>query len=155
MPHKKTSKLNKKTKRRHRGGYYGAGGPILDGGQGPAGMEWGSKQEVPTVEVNGVPIPVNLKTGGHKKRESKKSSKRKMRGGHKKRESKKSSKRKMQGGTKFGGTFASYEGSGARGLANVSQGTHTPGAPQLGRFNNFGAGPSDFNSFKGLRPDKF
>ena len=138
MPHKKTSKLNKKTKRRHRGGYYGAGGPILDGGQGPAGMEWGSKQEVPTVEVNGVPIPVNLKTGGHKKRESKKSS-----------------KRKMQGGTKFGGTFASYEGSGARGLANVSQGTHTPGAPQLGRFNNFGAGPSDFNSFKGLRPDKF
>ena len=138
MPHKKTSKRNKKTKRRHRGGYYGAGGPILDGGQGPAGMEWGSKQEVPTVEVNGAPIPVNLKTGGRKKRKSKKST-----------------KRKMRGGTKFGGTFASYEGSGARGLANVSQGTHTPGAPQLGRFNNFGAGPSDFNSFKGLRPDKF
>lgn len=134
MPHKKSSK-HKKTKRRHRGGYYGAGGPILDGGQGPAGMAWGSKQEVPTVEVGGAPIPVNLKGGGRKKRKGKKST-----------------KRRMRGGTKFGGTYASYQGEGSRGLANVSQGTHTPGAPQEGRFNNFGAGPSDFNSFKGLRP---
>ena len=136
MPHKKSSK-HRKTKRRHRGGYYGAGGPILDGGQGPAGMEWGSKQEVPTVEVGGAPIPVNL------------------RGGRKKRKGKKSTKRRMRGGTKFGGTFASYEGVGARGLASVSQGTHTPGAPQLGRFNNFGADPGNLDSFKGLRPAKF
>ena len=134
MPHKKTLK-HKKTKRRHRGGYYGASGAIIEGGVGPAGMRWSGGQEVPTVEVGGAPIPVNLKTGGRKKRKSKKST-----------------KRKMRGGTKFGGTFASYEGVGARGLASVSQGTHTPGAPQLGRFNNFGAEPSDFNSFKGLRP---
>jgi hypothetical protein len=133
MPHKKSLK-HKKTKRRHRGGYYGASGAVVEGGVGPAGMRWGSGAEVPTVEVNGAPIPVNLK------------------GGRKKRKSKKSTKRRFRGGTKFGGTFASYEGDGARGLANVSQGTHTPGAPQLGRFNNFGAGPSDFNSFKGLRP---
>jgi hypothetical protein len=137
MPHKKTSK-HKKTKRRHRGGYYGASGAVVEGGVGPAGMRWSGGQEVPTVEVGGAPIPVNLK-GGRKNRKSKK----------------KSTKRRMRGGTKFGGTFASYEGDGARGLASVSQGTHTPGAPQLGRFNNFGAEPGNLDSFKGLRPGKF
>lgn len=136
MPHKKTSK-HRKTKRRHRGGYYGASGAVVQGGVGPAGMEWSSKQEVPTVEVGGAPIPVNLK-GGRKNRKSK--------------SKKKSTKRRMRGGTKFGGTYASYEGTGSRGLANVSQGTHTPGTPQLGRFNNFGAGPGNLDSFKGLRP---
>jgi hypothetical protein len=136
MPHKKTLK-HKKTKRRHRGGYYGASGAVVEGGVGPAGMRWSGGEEVPTVEVGGAPIPVNLK------------------GGRKKRKSKKSTKRKMRGGTKFGGTFASYEGDGARGLANVTGGTHTPGAPQVGRFNNFGAEPGDFGGFKGLRPGKF
>jgi hypothetical protein len=138
MPHKKTSK-HRKTKRRHRGGYYGASGAVVQGGVGPAGMKWGSGEEVPTVEVGGAPIPVNLK-GGRKNRKSKKKS---------------TKRRRMRGGTKFGGTFASYEGDGSRGLASVSQGTHTPGAPQLGRFNNHGAGPGNLDSFKGLRPAKF
>lgn len=136
MPIKKSVKRNKKTKRRHRGGYYGASGAVVEGGVGPAGMRWGSGEEVPTVEVGGAPIPVNLK-GGRR---------------HKKRKGKKSTKRRMRGGTKFGGTYASYEGTGSRGLADVKGGTHTPGAPQLGRFNNGGAEPSDFNSFGGLKP---
>lgn len=136
MPIKKSVKRNKKTKRRHRGGYYGASGAVVEGGVGPAGMRWTGGEEVPTVEVGGAPIPVNLK-GGRR---------------HKKRKGKKSTKRRMRGGTKFGGTYASYQGSGSRGLADVKGGTHTPGAPQEGRFNNVGAGPSDFNSFKGLTP---
>ena len=136
MPIKKSVKRNKKTKRRHRGGYYGASGAVVEGGVGPAGMRWTGGEEVPTVEVGGAPIPVNLK-GGRR---------------HKKRKGKKSTKRRMRGGTKFGGTYASYEGSGLRGLADVKGGTHTPGAPQLGRFNNGGAEPSDFNSFEGLKP---
>ena len=136
MPIKKSVKRNKKTKRRHRGGYYGASGAVVEGGVGPAGMRWTGGEEVPTVEVGGAPIPVNLK-GGRR---------------HKKRKGKKSTKRRMRGGTKFGGTYASYEGSGSRGLADVKGGTHTPGAPQLGRFNNVGAEPSNFNSFGGLKP---
>ena len=136
MPIKKSVKRNKKTKRRHRGGYYGASGAVVEGGVGPAGMRWTGGEEVPTVEVGGAPIPVNLK-GGRR---------------HKKRKGKKSTKRRMRGGTKFGGTYASYEGSGSRGLADVKGGTHTPGAPQLGRFNNGGAEPSNFNSFGGLKP---
>ena len=136
MPIKKSVKRNKKTKRRHRGGYYGASGAVVEGGVGPAGMKWTGGEEVPTVEVGGAPIPVNLK-GGRR---------------HKKRKGKKSTKRRMRGGTKFGGTYASYEGSGSRGLADVKGGTHTPGAPQLGRFNNGGAEPSNFNSFGGLKP---
>ena len=132
MPIKKSVKRNKKTKRRHRGGYYGASGAVVEGGVGPAGMRWTGGEEVPTVEVGGAPIPVNLK-GGRR---------------HKKRKGKKSTKRRMRGGTKFGGTYASYQGSGSRGLADVKGGTHTPGAPQEGRFNNVGAGPSDFNSLK-------
>ena len=137
MPIKKSVKRNKKTKRRHRGGYYGASGAVVEGGVGPAGMRWTGGEEVPTVEVGGAPIPVNLK-GGRKNRKSK--------------SKKKSTKRRMRGGTKFGGTYASYEGSGSRGLADVKGGTHTPGAPQLGRFNNGGAQPSNFNSFGGLKP---
>ena len=136
MPIKKSVKRNKKTKRRHRGGYYGASGAVVEGGVGPAGMKWTGGEEVPTVEVGGAPIPVNLK-GGRR---------------HKKRKGKKSTKRRMRGGTKFGGTYASYEGNGSRGLADVKGGTHTPGAPQLGRFNNGGAEPSNFNSFGGLKP---
>ena len=135
MPHKKSSKHRKTKRRRHRGGFYGAGGPILDGGQGPAGMAWDSKQEVPAFEVDGARIPVNLKGGGRKKRKGKKST-----------------KRRMRGGTKFGVTYASYQGEGSRGLANVSGGTHTPGAPQEGRFNNNGAEPSKFGGFGELRP---
>ena len=140
MPIKKSVKLNKKTKRRHRGGYYGASGAVVEGGVGPAGMKWSGGEEVPHRESNGAVLPMqagDLKKGGRR---------------HKKRKGKKSTKRRMRGGTKFGGPYASYEGNGSRGLANVSQGTHTPGAPQLGRFNNGGAEPSDFNSFGGLKP---
>ena len=134
MPHKKSLK-HRKTKRRHRGGYYGASGAVVEGGVGPAGMRWSGGQEVPTVAVGGANIPVNLKGGGRKKRKGKKST-----------------KRRMRGGTKFGGTFAAYGGDGERGLANVSGGTHTPGAPQEGRFNNNGAEPSKFGGFGGLTP---
>ena len=140
MPIKKSVKRNKKTKRRHRGGYYGASGAVVEGGVGPAGMRWGSGEEVPhhTNHAGAVlPMQAGDLKGGRR---------------HKKRKGKKSTKRRMRGGTKFGATYASYEGDGARGLASVSQGTHTPGAPQLGRFNNGGAEPSDFNSFEGLKP---
>ena len=139
MPIKKSVKRNKKTKRRHRGGYYGASGAVVEGGVGPAGMRWTGGEEVPHRESNGAVLPMqagDLK-GGRR---------------HKKRKGKKSTKRRMRGGTKFGGTYASYEGNGSRGLADVKGGTHTPGAPQLGRFNNGGAEPSNFNSFGGLKP---
>jgi hypothetical protein len=127
MPSKKSTKSRKHRTRRHRGGYYGASGPIVEGSGGPAGMAWGT----------GVEVPRPAYAGGRRRR-------------HKK--GKKSTKRKTRGGSKFGATYGSFQGVGSRGLADMSQGTHKPGAPQEGRFNNFGADPKDFSSFQGLAP---
>jgi hypothetical protein len=60
----------------------------------------------------------------------------------------------MRGGSKFGATFASFVGDGSRGLGNVSQGTHKPGVAVHGAFNDNGAKPGGFQSFKGLSPAK-
>jgi hypothetical protein len=127
MPSKKSMKARKT--RRQRGGYYGASGAIIEGSGGPAGMRWGTETEVPA--------PAYAQ-GGARRRRGKKS--------------KKSTKRKMRGGSKFGATYAGYQGTGSRGHIDVVGGTHKPGAPQLGRFNDFGAHPGDFSKFEGLAP---
>jgi len=127
MPSKKSTK-SKKT-RRHRGGFYGASGAIIEGSGGPAGMRWGTGAEVPA--------PAYAQ-GGARKRRAKKG--------------KKSTKRKMRGGSKFGATYAGFEGTGSRGQIDVVGGTHKPGVAAEGRFNDFGGKPGEFSSFAGLAP---
>jgi hypothetical protein len=57
----------------------------------------------------------------------------------------------MRAGNRYGNSFGSYEGSGSRGLANLSTGTHKPeNTAAFGKFNNYGAGPGQFDSFKGV-----
>jgi hypothetical protein len=104
-------------RRKMKGGYYGAAGPI----PGTTGaMQWNKGLEVEP--------PAHVKTGGRRRKSSKKSSKR---------------TRKMRGGGKFGGVSASFQGEGVRGLANhVPVSVRTPvGSAAGGSFNNFMAKP--------------
>jgi hypothetical protein len=77
-----------------------------------------------------------------------------MRGGKTRRKSlKKSRRRKMKGGSKYGATSASFVGTGHRGMINVvPTNTKGPGPAAHGAFNDKGAGPGNFGSFKGLLP---
>jgi hypothetical protein len=43
--------------------------------------------------------------------------------------------------------YASYPGTGARGIADYVPGTHKPAQAALGDFNNKANGPGDFSSF--------
>ena len=55
----------------------------------------------------------------------------------------------MKGGNKFGGVSATFQGTGARGIADaVGVSVNKPGFATQGEFNNFGAQPgSGFKSF--------
>lgn len=110
-------------RRKMKGGYYGAAGPI----PGTVGaMQWNKASEVAP--------PAHVKTGG-RRRKSKKAGRR---------------TRKMRGGGRFGGVSASYQGEGVRGLANyVPVSVRTPpGSAAGGAFNNFMAKPG--SGFGGL-----
>ena len=56
-------------------------------------------------------------------------------------------RRRHRGGQKFGAVYASYPGTGARGIADYVAGTHKPAQYALGDFNNKANGPGDFSSF--------
>jgi hypothetical protein len=58
-------------------------------------------------------------------------------------------KKVMRGGTKFGGVSASFQGTGARGIADaVGVSVNKPGFATQGEFNNYGAQPgSGYGSF--------
>jgi len=101
MVHRKTQK-RKLTRRKHRGGYYGASGAIAPGAmQWSAGSEMGHwASSVSSRAGNG-----GVQYGRGRKRKSK---------------SKQSTRRKMRGGGKFGGVSASFQGAGERGLANYA-----------------------------------
>ena len=117
---RKVSKAHPRRTRKMRGGYYS-----FDGGIAPGAMAWSRGNEVAA--------PNYVKAGGR----------RKARKGRK--------TRKMKGGGYFGGPVsASYQGTGARGIADFkgvdTKGGYTNGGPGGGAFNNYGAGPG--SSFK-------
>lgn len=126
MHRKGHTKKHRMTRRKHRGGYYGAVGAIA-----PGAMQWGRGSEMGSWAVSS--------RGGNTQYGS--SRRRKHRG---------KKTRKHRGGGKFGGVSASFGGDGARGMAIYKpiitrDGT---GAPAGGAFNNFGAQPgSGFSSF--------
>jgi hypothetical protein len=122
MPRRKSSK--KSTKRRvHRGGFYGAAGAIA-----PGAMQWNRGSEMGDWAVSR--RGNNAQFGMGRKR-----------------------KRTRRGGNRYGNSYASFEGRGSRGLADVSTGTHKPeNTAAFGKFNNYGAGPGQFDSFRGVGP---
>lgn len=116
------------TRRKQRGGFYGAKGAIA-----PGAMEWGRGSEMGNWAVSS--RGGNTQYGaGRRKSRSKKVTRR----------------RKHRGGGRFGGVSASFQGMGSRGLADFKpivtrDGT---GSAAGGAFNNFGAQPgSGFSSF--------
>lgn len=131
MPRK--SRASKKhTRRKHRGGFYGATGALA-----PGAMEWGRGSEAGAFAAG-----LNDRGGNSFQ----------LGAGKKRRGSKKSVRRRKtrRGGGKYGGVSASYEGTGERGLANFT-GVITrdgSGAAAEGAFNNKGSQPgSGFDSF--------
>ncbi len=114
-----TKKHSRKTRgKKHRGGYYGASGPIPGAGGAPAGMRWGSAQEVAT--------PTYAKGGRRRKS---------MKG------KKTMKKRLMKGGNRFGAVSASFQGKGIGGMANYTGINTKTGPSSLGAWNDNGAKP--------------
>lgn len=135
---RKQSKKRSVTKRqrKHRGGYYGATGAIA-----PGAMEWSRGSEAGAYAAG-----LNDRGGnsfqlgaGKRRRHSRK---------HRK------SRKARRGGGSYGAVSAQYTGHGSRGIADyIAVDTKNgSGAPQLGAFNDNGAKPGQFDSFKGVRP---
>jgi hypothetical protein len=128
MPRKSRTSKKHTLRRKHRGGYYSAVGAIA-----PGAMEWGRGSEMGDYAISS--------RGGNTQ----------FGRGRKSRKGKPKKTRKMRGGNKFGAVSASYQGTGARGIADyVPTNTKYPpfGPAQLGAFNNAGAQPgSGYGSF--------
>jgi hypothetical protein len=126
MHRKGHTKKHKTSRRKQRGGYYGAVGAIA-----PGAMGWGRGSEMGDWAISS--------RGGNTQY-----------GSGKRRTKRKTMKRKHRGGGKYGGVSASFQGTGSRSIAdykaiNTRDGT---GSPADGSFNNFGAQPgSGFGSF--------
>jgi hypothetical protein len=115
------------TKRKIRGGYYGATGAIA-----PGAMEWGRSSEMGDFAVNSTRAGNNAVLGaGRKRRGSKKASRKTRR-----------RLRKMRGGEKYGVVSAGFLGDGTAGMANVHGVTtnhNLNNSAKLGAFNDGGA----------------
>jgi hypothetical protein len=113
-----------------KGGYYGFGKALSTGA-----VDWHTGQEAGDFTKGRAG---NGMYGGKKNR---------------RRTLKKSRRRKMRGGEKFSSVVAGFNGTGQRGMGNYSAvNVKGPGAAAYGAFNNKGAAPGNFSSFKGLLP---
>lgn len=129
MHRKGHTKKHRMTRRKHRGGYYGASGQIEGA---PGAMKWSAGSEMGGFAVNRAG---NATYGAGRRRKHSKKTRR---------------HRKMRGGNKFGGVAASFQGSGTAGMADFGRvSSRGPaGSPVGGAFNNYGAGPgSGYGSF--------
>lgn len=132
MNKKGQSKKHRMTRRKQRGGFYGAKGAIA-----PGAMEWGHGSEMGHWAVSA--------RGGNTMYGSGRRSKKTRKG----RVTMKKT-RKHRGGGSYGGVSASFQGQGSRGLADFKPivTRDGSGAAAGGAFNNFGAQPgSGFSSF--------
>ena len=112
---RKHSKAGRRRTRKVKGGYYSFSGAV-----GTGAPNW--------TRGNEVPAPDYVSKGG-KRRKSRKSRK----------------TRKMKGGGSYGATSASYQGTGARGIADFvavdTKGPYVNGGSAKGAFNDYGAKP--------------
>ena len=113
----KSRKAHRRTRKALKGGYYSFSGAV-----GTGAPNWSRGSEVPT--------PSFVKAGGRRRRAHKKGARR---------------TRKHRGGGSFGATSASYQGTGARGIADFvpvdTKGAYVNGGAAKGAFNDFGAKP--------------
>jgi hypothetical protein len=121
MHRKGHTKKHRMTRRKQRGGYYGASGAIA-----PGAMQWSRGSEMGNWAVSSRGGNTHYGAGRRKSR-GKKVTRR----------------RKTRGGGSYGGVSASFQGTGSRGIADFKpivtrDGT---GAAAGGAFNNFGAQP--------------
>jgi hypothetical protein len=124
MPHKK-GHSKKKTLKVKKGGYYGFNGAV-----GTGAPNWTSHSEM------------GLSSIAHRSGNG-------MYGRGRKRKGKKSTRKLKRGGGSFGQVSQTFQGTGARGMADaVGVSANKPGFATQGQFNNFGAQPgSGFKSF--------
>jgi hypothetical protein len=128
MHRKGHTKKHRMTRRKHRGGYYGASGAIA-----PGAMQWSRGSEMGNWAVSSRGGNTHYGAGRRKSR-GKKVTRR----------------RKTRGGSRFGGVSASFQGTGSRGIADFKPivTRDGSGAAAGGAFNNHGAQPgSGFASF--------
>lgn len=119
MHRKGHTKKRRTSRRKMRGGYYGATGAIA-----PGAMQWGTGTEVPS---------------GISERAGNSSS---LAGGRRRKGRKMTKRRKMRGGNKYGGVSASFQGDGTAGMGNYSAvSTRGSGGYSGGAFNDNGAKP--------------
>lgn len=125
---KKTRRHKRKTRR---GGYYGAAGPIVAGGDA---MQWNAGSEMGKFTAEQINAGAKM-TGGRRRRRR---------------------TVKRRGGGKYGGVSASFTGSGERGMGNyVGASTRVSGPDDIakfGKFNDNGAHSGNFGSFGGMFP---
>lgn len=128
MKQKGHSKKHRMTRRKHRGGFYGATGAIA-----PGAMQWSRGSEMGAWSVSSRGGNTHYGAGRRKSR-GKKVTRR----------------RKTRGGSRFGGVSASFQGTGSRGIADFKPIITRDGSGSAagGAFNNHGAQPgSGFASF--------
>lgn len=132
--------MKRKNTRKMKGGSYGFNGALATGAADwKSGSEYGPNKVFADRGGNGPQY-------GRGRRHSKKGRK----GTHKR-------TRKMKGGGSYGATSGSFEGTGSRGMADVVQRNTKgpavgPNVSRFGAFNDNGAHPKNFSSFKGLLP---
>jgi len=135
MSHSKkhSRKRGRKTRRHHskKGGYYGAAGPIVKGGDA---MEWSAGSEMGKFTADQINAGAKM-TGGRRRRRG---------------------KTVKRGGGKYGGVSASFGGDGVAGMANYKGASTRMSSPQdiaaFGKFNDNGAHSGNFGSFGGMFP---
>jgi len=119
MHRKGHTKKHRMTRRKHRGGYYGASGAIA-----PGAMGWSRGSEMGNWAVSSRGGNTHYGAGRRKSRGKKIT-------------------RKQRGRGRFGGVSASFQGTGSRGMADFKPivTRDGSGAAAGGAFNNFGAQP--------------
>ena len=128
---------SKRTRRhsRKKGGYYGAAGPIVRGGDA---MQWNAGSEMGSFTADQINAGAKM-TGGRR---------RNTRG--------KRQRKTRRGGGKYGGVSATYVGEGVAGMANYKGASTRVSGPQdiatFGKFNDNGAAPGNFGGFAGMFP---
>jgi hypothetical protein len=121
----------RRTQKVRKGGYYGFNGALATGA-----ANWTRHSEMGEHSLSN--RGGNAMYGAGRRRRGKKVKKTGRR-----------TKKVMRGGTKFGGVSASFQGTGARGIADaVGVSVNKPGFATQGEFNNYGAQPgSGYGSF--------
>jgi|Laugrespbdmm15dd_1035085.scaffolds.fasta_scaffold16118_3 hypothetical protein len=128
---------SKTHKRSKKGGYYGASGPIVKGGDA---MQWNAGSEMGSFTADQINAGAKM-TGGRRRSKARRGKK---------------GRKTRRGGGKYGGVSASYGGDGVAGMANYKGASTRVSSPQdiaaFGKFNDNGASPGNFGSFGGMFP---